>query len=102
MQTLFDYYELMISVDKENYCKPLEFVCVRGVNACIVRLYFEAGLYKGLGFYAHGSMESIDETDKLNVRKIIENNLDYAVRQWIGFHIYGHPVKEMLIKTRIS
>lgn len=102
MQTLFDYYELMISVDKEKYCKPLEFVCVRGANACVVRLNFEGGLYKGLEFYAEGTRESLDETDKLNVCKIIENNLDYAVRQWIDFQIYGHPVKEMLIKTRIS
>lgn len=101
MQTLFDYYELMISVDATKFCRPLEFVCKRGENECIVRVIFEKGLYNGLEFYTDASMVSIDDADKLNVQKIIENNLEFALRQWMDFHIYGQSVKIMVLKSRI-
>lgn len=87
MSPIFEYFDLLIGLDKD-VIKPLEFICSRENYKAIAKLYFKDGLFHSIQFSEISGFSILDSEDLDLVHKILETNLNSAIKNWIDFHIY--------------
>lgn len=88
MMPIFEYFDLQIGLDEEVN-KPLEFVCSRDNHKAIAKIIFKNGLFQTIHFSSINGFSILDSEDLKLTHKILENNLNSAVKNWIDFHVYG-------------
>jgi hypothetical protein len=100
MMPIFEYFDLQIALDEEVN-KPLEFVCSRDNYKTIAKLVFKNGLFQTIHFSAINGFSLLDSEDLDLVHKILENNLNTAVKYWIDFHVYGLSIQCEKITVKV-
>jgi hypothetical protein len=100
MTTIYDYYELLISVDKD-LSEPLQFISSFNKQQNLVKINFESGLFKDITFQQNAHHLELDEEDKAKIIQILELNLNQAIKKWIDFHLYNKEITLEIITNRI-
>jgi hypothetical protein len=100
MTPIFEYFDLYIGLDKAVN-NPLEFVCSRDNYKAIAKLDFRDGLFHSIRFSEMNGFSMLDSEDLDLVHKILENNLNSAVKNWIEFHVYELSIQFEKITVKI-
>lgn len=100
MSPIFEYFDLHIGLAKDVH-KPLEFICSRENHKAIAKLHFKDGLFHSIQFSEMKDFSILDSEDLALAHKIIETNLNSAIKNWIDFHLYQLNVSCDKIKTKI-
>lgn len=101
MEVAINYYDLLIGLDSEH-CSPFEFVCCFGENSSSARLAFDKGLFSKVEILGLENKKPLDSSDMEKVVKILEQNLQHAVKCWTDFHLYKLPIETVLLTSRVK